>query len=77
MQGTLNALEAASKQTSVKRFVITSSSAAVINPEPNRKGVKIDESKLIRSLYPDLTSPNMLFQIRGTIVRSSLHGATM
>ncbi|GFP58820.1 ketoreductase adrE [Trichoderma asperellum] len=44
VQGTLNALEAASKQTSVKRFVITSSSAAVLNPEPNRKGVKIDEN---------------------------------
>ncbi|KAL7919881.1 hypothetical protein ACQKWADRAFT_299910 [Trichoderma austrokoningii] len=44
VQGTLNALEAAAKHPSVKRFVITSSSAALLNVEPNRKGVKIDEN---------------------------------
>lgn len=55
VQGTLNALEAAAKQASVKRFVITSSSAALLNPESNKKGVKIDESKLKRSCHPYLT----------------------
>ncbi|RFU77475.1 cinnamoyl- reductase [Trichoderma arundinaceum] len=42
--GTINALKAASTQSSVKRFVLTSSSVAVIIPETNKKGVVVDES---------------------------------
>ncbi|PNP58948.1 hypothetical protein THARTR1_01196 [Trichoderma harzianum] len=41
--GTVHALQAAS-QSSVKRFVLTSSSVAAIIPETNKKGVTIDES---------------------------------
>ncbi|KAK0757255.1 hypothetical protein N5P37_009971 [Trichoderma harzianum] len=41
--GTIHALQAAS-QSSVKRFVLTSSSVAAIIPETNKKGVTIDES---------------------------------
>ncbi|OPB45378.1 hypothetical protein A0O28_0075880 [Trichoderma guizhouense] len=42
--GTIHALQAAS-QSSVKRFVLTSSSVAAIIPETNKKGITIDESK--------------------------------
>ncbi|KKP00634.1 NAD dependent epimerase/dehydratase [Trichoderma harzianum] len=41
--GTIHALQAAS-QSSVKRFVLTSSSVAAIIPETNKKGITIDES---------------------------------
>ena len=43
---TVNILEAAASQKSVKRFVLTSSSWAVIIPTPNEEGVRVDESKL-------------------------------
>ncbi|KAK4069893.1 uncharacterized protein Triagg1_6688 [Trichoderma aggressivum f. europaeum] len=42
--GLINALKAASSQESVKRFVLTSSSTAAIIPEPNKKGVVVDEN---------------------------------
>ena len=41
--GTLNPLEAASKHESVKRFVLTSSSAAALIPRPNEE-IIVDES---------------------------------
>jgi nucleoside-diphosphate-sugar epimerase len=45
IKGTLNALKAASKQESIKRFVLTSSSTAALIPKPNEQGVVIDQSK--------------------------------
>ncbi|KAL7909518.1 NAD(P)-binding protein [Trichoderma velutinum] len=42
--GTINALKAASSQDSVKRFVLTSSSVAVVIPQANKKGVIVDEN---------------------------------
>ncbi|KAK2732346.1 hypothetical protein FQN55_004250 [Onygenales sp. PD_40] len=41
---TLGLLKTASKQTSVKRFVMTSSSGACLLPEPNKRGVIVDEN---------------------------------
>ncbi|KAL7910300.1 aldehyde reductase II [Trichoderma velutinum] len=40
--GTIHALQAAS-QSSVKRFVLTSSSVAAIIPEANKRGITVDE----------------------------------
>ncbi|RFU35043.1 hypothetical protein B7463_g1306, partial [Scytalidium lignicola] len=40
---TLNVLESARRQDSVKRFVLTSSSTAAIIPQPNQKGVVVTE----------------------------------
>ncbi|KAJ5682091.1 NAD dependent epimerase/dehydratase [Penicillium maclennaniae] len=38
-----NVLEAASRHSSIKRFVLTSSSSAVLIPVPNKEGVQVDE----------------------------------
>ncbi|KAH8893568.1 NAD(P)-binding protein, partial [Thozetella sp. PMI_491] len=43
-QATTNALVAATKHKSIKRFVLTSSSSAAIIPKPNVKGITIDKS---------------------------------
>jgi nucleoside-diphosphate-sugar epimerase len=39
--GTINALEAAAQESSVKRFVLTSSSAATVFPKPNKSAVRV------------------------------------
>lgn len=44
VKGVLNALEAASKHSSVKRFVLTSSSSAALLPPLNEQ-VIVDESR--------------------------------
>lgn len=46
-RATVNILESASRQRSVKRFVLTSSTAAALIPMPNKE-VRVDESKPIR-----------------------------
>jgi nucleoside-diphosphate-sugar epimerase len=46
VEGTRNALEAAAKNSTIKRFVLTSSSAAAIIPRPGVDGLYIDESEL-------------------------------
>lgn len=51
IRGTINILEAAAKQPSVKRVVLTSSSAAVLVPEPNVKGIILEESEYIKLRY--------------------------
>lgn len=43
--GTVNMLESAAKEASVKSVLLTSSSSAALIPEPNKKGVVVDESK--------------------------------
>ncbi|KAL1966625.1 hypothetical protein VTN77DRAFT_4036 [Rasamsonia byssochlamydoides] len=40
---TLNALQAAAKQPSIKRFVLTSSSTAALVPKPNQEGVVVEK----------------------------------
>ncbi|KAH8900824.1 NAD(P)-binding protein [Thozetella sp. PMI_491] len=42
-QATINALAAAAKHKSIKRFVLTSSSSAALIPETNKPGVIVDE----------------------------------
>lgn len=42
---TISALEAAAKESSVKRVVLTSSSVAAFTPGPHKPGTKIDEGK--------------------------------
>ncbi|KAF7550529.1 hypothetical protein G7046_g7982 [Stylonectria norvegica] len=42
VNGAKRALEASAKETSIKRFVLTSSSAATIIPTPNKTGVVLD-----------------------------------
>jgi nucleoside-diphosphate-sugar epimerase len=44
-RATLTLLEAAASQQSVKRVVLTSSSAAALIPIPNETGIRVDESK--------------------------------
>ncbi|KAJ5519845.1 aldehyde reductase [Penicillium fimorum] len=43
-QATVTLLEAAASHESVKRFVLTSSSAAAIIPIPNQEGIRVDEN---------------------------------
>lgn len=68
VKGVLNALEAASKHTSVKRFVLTSSSSAALLPPLNEE-VVVDES-----MYPlvrdDTKQSHLLTRIQthGTIL---------
>lgn len=41
----INALKAAAKEPSVKRFVLTSSSIAAVLPTPHNEGIEVDESE--------------------------------
>jgi nucleoside-diphosphate-sugar epimerase len=55
----VNILTAAAKESSIKRFVLTSSSSAAYLPTPNSKNVIIDESKKAEfpyAIYVSLTS---------------------
>jgi nucleoside-diphosphate-sugar epimerase len=49
--GTLNALRTASKQ-SLKRFVLTSSSAAALLARQNERGIIVEKGKQLRLAYP-------------------------
>lgn len=50
----VNILTAASKESSVKRFVLTSSSSAAYLPSPNNKDVIIDESEQSEFLMSEM-----------------------
>lgn len=49
VEATLTILTAASKQPTVERFVLTSSSAAAYTPRPNEEGIIINEGNFLSS----------------------------
>ncbi|KAM0451770.1 hypothetical protein ACHAO4_005727 [Trichoderma viride] len=75
VQGTINVLEAAAKQASITRFVITSSSAALHIPEPNKKGVKVDENSwneaAIKLAWSGNLTGNVPAGLEGAVVYSA------
>ncbi|KAJ6104764.1 NAD dependent epimerase/dehydratase [Penicillium sp. IBT 18751x] len=54
-----NVLEAASRHSSIKRFVLTSSSSAVLIPAPNKEGVRVDESTWNEAAVKAAFDPNV------------------
>jgi nucleoside-diphosphate-sugar epimerase len=76
VKGTLNALEAAEKQESIKRVILTSSSAAAFISQPDVEGVRVDESTFCDFDCPDVMSETSFFflQIRGMTPRLRQHG---
>lgn len=46
---TVNMLNAAAKEPSVKSVVLTSSSSAALIPEPNKEGIVVNEGKHLNS----------------------------
>jgi nucleoside-diphosphate-sugar epimerase len=61
VKGTLNALEAAEKQESIKRVVLTSSSAAAFISQPDVEGVRVDESTFCDFDCPNVISDTSIF----------------
>ncbi|KAJ5129101.1 NAD dependent epimerase/dehydratase [Penicillium atrosanguineum] len=54
-----NVLKAASRHSSIKRFVLTSSSSAVLVPAVNKKGVRVDESTWNEDAVKAAFDPNV------------------
>lgn len=72
--GTLSLLNSAAQTASVKSLVLTSSSSAVLLPQPNVEGLVVDESEMraVNGHWYQRSTDRQI-QISGTMRRSNSH----